>query len=292
MFRIVLIMVMWLEPVSLNASVFDKLFPQNIELGLSTEQLKAVRPAAARSPAALLPRSGQASPSSFEMVERISPATFYTYVFRDNILQAVIRSEPVVPDLSPKMIPAELNNLLSQDFQFLRSEKIARASGTLEHFPVTADLWIDPKTGLQSYFVSTSQETTLILFNPSKLSGGNFFVGADKIPELKVGADAIRSQTKTDLRATPQLVDRPWKAAPTGAPVHPLSATDQALSQNITNEARDSNETREDVQSPTFPDSPSSIEQPQVSPPVNWLVVLAIILVVGAGVLVFMRNRR
>lgn len=286
MFRFVFIMVLWLEAFNLNASVFDKLFPQNIELGLSMEQLKAVRPAAARSPAALLPLSGQASQSSFEMVERISPATFYTYVFRDNILQAVIRSEPVVPDLPPTMIPAELNNLLSEDFQFLRSEKIARASGTLEHFPVTAELWSDPKTGLQSYFVSTSQETTLILFNPSKLSGGNFFVGTDKIPELKDGADAIRSQTKTDLRASPQLVDRPWKAAPTGAPVHPLSAPDQALAQNITNE------TRENVPSPTFPYSPSSIEQPQVSPPVNRFVVLAVILVLGAGVLVFMLNRR
>jgi hypothetical protein len=287
MFRIVLILVLWLVAFTLNASVIDKLLPQNIELGLSTEQLKAVRPAAARSPAALLPLSGQVSPSSFEMVERTSPATFYTYVFRDNILQAVIRSEPVVPDLAPTMIPAELNNLLSQDFQFLRSEKIARASGTLEHFPVTADLWSDPKTGLQSYFVSTSQETTLILFNPSKLNGGNFFVGADKIPELKAGADAIRSQTKTDPKATPPLVDRPWKAAPTGSPVDLLSVPDQALSQNITNET-----TRADVPSPTSPAFPSSIEQPQVSPPVNWLVVLAVILVAGTGVLVFILNRR
>lgn len=157
MSRSVFFVVLWFAVSDLSASVFEDLFPQEIRLGLSTEQLKTVRPAATRSPAALLPRS-DANPGSFEMVERISPANFYTYVFRDNILQAVIRSEPVVPDLPPTMNPAELTNLLSRDFQFVRSDKIARASGTLEHSPVTAELWSEPQGALQAFLVSTSQE--------------------------------------------------------------------------------------------------------------------------------------
>jgi hypothetical protein len=287
MFPTVIVVVLWLAALNLNASGFEELFPKNIELGLTTEQLQTVRPAAEKSPAALLPRSSPVSEGSFEMVERISPATFYTYVFRDNLLRAVIRSEPVASDLPPTMIPEELNNFFSKDFQFLRSERIARASGTLEHFPVTADLWRDPRTGSHCYFVSTSQETTLVLFNPSELSGGNFFVGADKIPELKAGADAIRSQTKTDTKATPPLVDRPWKAAPTGSLAQPLSAPAPILSQNITNQT-----TRKDVLSPTPPTVSSSTEHPQVIPPVNWFAFLAVILVAGAGVLVFILNRR
>jgi hypothetical protein len=287
MFRIVLLMVLWLTATGLNASVLEGFFPQNIKLGLSTEHLKAIRPAATRSPAALLPRSGQTTSSSFEMVERISPAIFYTYVFRDNVLQAVIRSEPVIPNVPSLINPMELNNSLSRDFRLVRSDKIARASGTLEHFPVTADLWNDPKSGLQAYFVSTSQETTLIFFNPSKLNGGNFFVGADKIPELKAGADAIRSQTKTDPKASPALIDRPWEAKPAGLPVQSSSVSVPALSHNITNQT-----TRVDAPSPTSPTFPPSLDQPQVGHPVNLFVVLAVFLAVGTGVLLFILKRR
>ena len=279
-------MLLWVAVTSAMADGFEKFFPQNVKLGLSVEQLKAIRPDAVQSTAALLPRSNQAQ-KSFEMIERISPATFYTYAFTDNILQAVIWSEPVISSLPSLIKPSELSSSLSQESQFVRSEKIARASGTLEHFSVTADLWNDSKTGLQAYFVSTSQETTLIFFNPSKLNGGNFFVGADRIPELKADADAIRSQTKTDPKASPPLIDRPWETKPADSQVKSSSMSVPALSQNVTNEI-----TRVDAPPPTHPAFSSSLEQHQVSPPINFFVVLAVFFAVGTGVLFFILKRR
>ncbi len=261
MFRILLLILLGFVASGLNASVFEEFFPQNIKLGLSTEQMEAVRPASTRSPAALLPRSDQTTLSSFEMVERIPPAIFYIYAFRDNILQAVIRSEPVITNVPSSINQTELNNSLSREFQLVRSDKIARASGTLEHFPVTADLWKNPKSGLQAYVVSTSQETTLIFFNPAKLNAGSFFLGADKIPEFKAGTDAIHSKTKTDPKASPPLIDHTWESKPDGS-------------------------------SPTSATSPVSLDPPQVSRLVNLFVALVVLLAVGSGVLSLILKRR
>jgi hypothetical protein len=286
MSRIVLLILLWVTVTNAKADGFEKFFPQNVKLGLSVDQLKAIRPDAVQSMAALLPRSNQAH-KTFEMIERISPATYQTYVFSDNILQAVIWSEPVISSLPSLINPSELSNSLSQEFQFVRSDKIARASGTLEHFPVTADLWNDSKTGLQAYFISTSQETTLIFFNPSKLNGGNFFVGADKIPELKADADAIRSQTKTDPKASPPLIDRPWEARTADSPAQSSSVSVPALSQNITNEIM-----RVDAPQPVTSTFPFYLEQAQVSPRISYFVVLAVLLAIGTSVFFFIFKRR
>ena len=284
--RVVYLTMCWVAAVSSSyASVFGDLFPTSIKLGLSPQQLIAIRPNAAKSPAALLPRT-TTSANTFEMIERIPPTTFYTYVFGDNTLQAVIRSEPVIANGPNTMNPRVLSKALAQEFRFLSSEEVARASTTLEHVPVTAELWDDPQTEMHAYFVSTSQETTLIFFDPSKLNSGSFFIKADKIPDLRAGVEAIRSKSGTDGKAPPPLIDRPWETKSALSPGQLSSMQGTDTSQNISTQR-----TQGELLSPAVPTFPSSIEQPQSRSLFNPSLVITVVAAIF-GFLIFLFKRR
>lgn len=273
---------------SLHAASFEELFPLTSKFGCSAEQLRAMRPKAVRSISRLLPRSKQDDAGSFEMIERIASTAFCTYVFRENALRALMMSEPVVPSLPRSLVPESLLQRLAVGFRYESSENIARANEVIDHFPVSADLWVDDKSGLHAYFVSTSQETTLIVFDSAKLSGESFFVGADKIPELKAGAESIRSLTNAKTKTAPSVVDLPRERELPKPAAHSSSKLESNLPVPSGTEAAMEASTPLGTATPSTSAEQRSESQPRIK---STTIVLGL-LALGVSLLLVARRRR
>lgn len=255
-------------------------FPSGVQLGLSVDALKQARPQAIQSSVNLLPQIDQGISNSTQFIERIGTSTFYTYIVQQGVVQGIIRSEPVVPSVTTQSV--QIYASLQSGFQLVDSEQIARANGSLDYYPVSAEQWRG-NDGINAYFVSTSQETTLILFNPQALSSKNFFIDASKIPSLKPGADTIRKLTKTKEQSSEAIIDRPWQRNSASAMTAQPSATPASLQQpaepsktevpsqgQMPLEARQTASTTLDVEPPT--------------PSLTWVWIILTLLVISATI--------
>lgn len=211
--RVIFLLICFALTVGARPTILQNIFPEEIKLGISTEELESIRPEAKKSPVTLVTRPKKFSDKAFELVEKLpTEAGSYIYIFRDSSLQAIIWSEPIHPNLPPSVNPRYIYRELERSLIKSGSQKVARANGTLEYAAIEAELWDYKEDDVKVYFISTSEEVTLIKFNPIGIPGKFFFVSADKIPELQIEADRIRNQIGSIKKTTPALVDRPWKS--------------------------------------------------------------------------------
>lgn len=267
--------------VGANSAILPNIFPDNIKLGISYEELKSIRPEADKSLITLITRPKELSDKSFELVERLpSDPGSYIYVFRSDSLQAIVWSEPVHPDLPPSVNPKLIHRELERNLIKLGSKNVARANSTLEFAAIEAELWDYRGDNTQIYFVSTSEETTLIKFDPLKIRDEFFFKSADKIPELQAEANRILTQNESIRKTAPALVDRPWKDLTENTTSRPRRSVRDVLPSssetysNISKEKGEVEQMQTNFQSPTY-----------------FLVVL-VLAVIGAGLIFTWRQKK
>ena len=73
---------------------------------------------------------------------------------------------------------------------------------------VTAQLWQggDPQTSV--YFVATTYELTLIVFDPLQFNKTDFFLGAERLPEMDSRVDQVTKLADHGIKsASPTLTD-------------------------------------------------------------------------------------
>lgn len=261
--------------VGANSAILPNIFPENIKLGISYEELKLIRPEANKSLVTLITRPKELSDKAFELVERLpSESGSYIYVFRSDSLQAIVWSEPIHPDLPPSVNPKLIHRELERNLIKLESKNVARANSTLEFAAIEAELWDYRGDDAQIYFVSSSEETTLIKFNPLEIREEFFFKSADKIPGLQAEANRIFPHTNGIRRTTPALVDRPWRDLPENATSRPrrnvldaLPSPSETHSDKSKEKGEDDQRRQTNFQSPTF------------------FVVVLVLAVIGAGLI-------
>jgi hypothetical protein len=261
--------------VGANSAILPNIFPENIKLGISYEELKFIRPEANKSPVTLITRPKELSDKAFELVERLpSEPGSYIYVFRSDSLQAIVWSEPVHPALPPSVNPKLIHRELERNLIKLGSKNVARANSTLEFAAIEAELWDYRGDNTQIYFVSTSEETTIIKFNPLEIREEIFFKSADKIPELQAEANRILTQTDSIRKTAPALVDRPWKDLPENTTSRPRRSVLDVLTSPSETHSNKSKEKGEDAQR----------RQTNFQSPTFFVVVL-VLAVIGAGLI-------
>lgn len=181
-------------------NVYSFVLPKNVSLGMTEQQMKEVRPTAKRqgSMDVDVPRDKMYKSILAEFINEGNEVTSYQYCFTNETLCSVTMSVFLTPGVQDKRAKNIYKSLISS-FIKVKDEKIVRLSGNLEKSVVTAELWKDKMTKTHLFFVATTEETTVILFDPALFSYVDFFILADNVPkEISVTKMIRDSATRSE----------------------------------------------------------------------------------------------
>lgn len=193
--------------------LYQLTFPSDVSLGAPVEKLRTKTPRAKDlGVAAMMPHSSASN--LLVLTENTSEAgrlrSRQSYVV-DGKLRAVMTSSYQAAGRTEDAEANAISLALAASFTKVRDEKILRMSKDMQRSEVTAELWRDEKSSVDAYFVATTEETTLVLFDPRFLSGKDFFLKPSDLPaEVTTAIGRGRtdenkpSVTKTPARDLPR----------------------------------------------------------------------------------------
>lgn len=204
----------FIAAIVVNASAtpdefYNRNLPSGIALGMSLDAVTQVRPEARKTDATQdRDATSDESATMVEVARQGKVGTAYWYRFKNGKLGAVSRS------ISTKNLPAEsaesdagrVYNELRESFELLRQEEILRSTGAAT-FLLAAQLWEDKENGLNVYFVASSQENTIIIFDPNDFGAKDFFVPFDKRQEIDAQAKSVRDMLGESMPTPAPIID-------------------------------------------------------------------------------------
>lgn len=223
-------------------SFYRENLPSGVALGMTPDQLVQARPEARKNDLIQSQNSETEAVAMVEIARQGNSGTAFWYRFKNGKLGAVSRS------VSTKHLPAEsaranashTYNELGANFDLLRQEEVLRSTGA-STFQLSAQLWEDKTKGLNIYFVASSQENTVIVFDPKSFGLKDFFVPIDKRKEIEAQAKSVRDILGESVPTPPPIIDllpevlkkSALKPTPTPAtatqtpPIPPVGTSDQ-----------------------------------------------------------------
>lgn len=221
---------------------------------MTPDQLTQARPEARKNDLSQSQGTEAESIAMVEIARRGNSGTAFWYRFKNGKLGAVSRS------VSTKNLPAEsaqgsavkTYNELRSNFDLLREEEVLRSTGA-STFLLSAQLWEDKAKELNIYFAASSQENTVIVFDPKSFFSKDFFVPIDKRKEIDAQAKSVRDmlgesvptpslvvdllptvakesastpvpEPKTTTQTTPVPTEKPQSSVPATPPQSPMTA--------------------------------------------------------------------
>ena len=193
---IIFYVLVWITSSSAGASRVDfysKNLPPQVVLGMTPDQLVQVR-RGVRTNELIQPNYTEGkSVTMVELLRMQNQATALWYRFKEDKLGAVSRSVSTknLPSESAQASASEMHRELLENFTLVRQEEVLRSTGATT-FEVSAQLWEDKANGLNIYFIATSQEITIIIFEPTSFSSRDFFVPVNKREEIDAHAKSVQ----------------------------------------------------------------------------------------------------
>lgn len=215
-FRVVLmfLIVVYSDAFGSDSDYLNRVLPPGINLGMTGAQLP-VLPNTIRRPVS----EGNQNPTqNYDLIQRVSPATFSWLYIRDDKLVGYMRiTKPSL--LSADQQQAEHDAVLPSSaagFAKEADEKALRAGPNLEPIMVTATKWKSKSSDLAFYTVITDAEITAIAFDPAKISKDIFLASPLLKKTLEAEAKQIKQQLKTaSPRASPNPNVQVLQSTPT-----------------------------------------------------------------------------
>lgn len=256
--------------------------PSGVAFEMTPDQLAQARPEARKNDLIQTQNTGMESMEMVEIARQGNSGTAFWYRFKNGKLGAVSRS------VSTKKLSAEsaqssavqTYNELQGNFDLLRQEEVLRSTGA-STFQLTAQLWEDKVKELNIYFVASSQENTVIIFDPKSFGSTDFFVPVDKLKEIEAQAKSVKDMLGESVPTPSPIIDLLPKVVKESAPAPGPVATIQA--------------TAAPTQQPqsTAPATPSPKKAETRSAPSGFPVLpVAIIGVVIVGIVLFILRRK
>ena len=164
-----------------QSDYLTRLLPSGVVIGMNGAQLRETRKDAIKRS---LPEATD-SENNYDLVERTGRATFSWYYVRNGVLSGYTRTSSAIV-MGKEQQEAERELIIpSDDSGIIREseEQALRAGQDLEAVIISASRWKLAAGNLRLYTVSTNQEITAVIFNPSDLSRETFLAS----PDLKKG---------------------------------------------------------------------------------------------------------
>lgn len=204
-------MLVMLAAVSAAASpdsFYSENLPSGVTFGMTPDQLTQARPEARKNDLIQSQTTGTELVAMVEIARQGKSGTAFWYRFKNGKLGAVSRS------VSTKNLPAEsaqgsavkTYNEIRSNFDLLREEEVLRSTGA-STFLLSAQLWEDKAKELNIYFAASSQENTVIVFDPKSFGSKDFFVPIDKRKEIDAQAKSVRDMLGESVPTPSPVVD-------------------------------------------------------------------------------------
>ena len=203
--RLILFLILLLSTQCTYASseFYERYFLKNIKIGLTEGEIKELRQELTKR---------KISDDRFDLLERViikDKSFFYNYHFVKSNLRGITLSIISNKGEVDHKAAEGIYSLLNEKFIKKKDHNILRLGKDLKGYTVTAELWEDRENNKKVYFVSTNEETTLILFDSQYLNENIFFITPDKVPDLDKIVDIIEKKDKdADVKSVP-VVDIP-----------------------------------------------------------------------------------
>lgn len=209
--RFIICALMMLAAASVIASpesFYSENLPSGVAFGMMPDQLAQARPEARKNDLIQSPNTETESVSMVEIARQGNSGTAFWYRFKDGKLGAVSRSVSTknVPAESAQGSAAKTYNELRANFNLVRQEEVLRSTGA-STFQLSAQLWEDKTRGLNIYFAASSQENTVIVFDPKSFGSRDFFVPLDKRKELDAQAQSVRDLLGESVPTPSPIID-------------------------------------------------------------------------------------
>jgi hypothetical protein len=280
-------MLVMLAAVSAAASpdsFYSENLPSGVKFGMTPDQLTQARPEARKNDLIKSPSTGTESVAMVEIARQGKSGTAFWYRFKNGKLGAVSRSISTknVPAESAQGSAAQTYNELRANFDLLRQEEVLRSTGA-STFQLSAQLWEDKAKSLNIYFVASSQENTLIIFDPETFGSTDFFVPLDKRKEIDAQEKSVRDMLGESAPTPPPVIDLLPKVTKesTSTPVPAPEAKSQAAPVP----------TQQPQSTPPTTPFPPTVEDKSASPGFPIMPV-AIISAVIVGIVIYLLRRK
>lgn len=166
--------------------------PSNVSLGMSRATVQPVRGNAKKLDLAVGSRNTNATVLT-EIKADAVPSICYQYHFIEDQLRAVTQGI-LHGGRRDEQAVRSIHNALARDLVKKSDETILRLDEQMNQVLVNAELWRDEKSGAEVYFVDTTNELTVITFDPRCFSKRDFFMSPDELPQI---APALEKARKT-----------------------------------------------------------------------------------------------
>jgi len=171
------------------------LMPADISLGMEQNEFQKVRQDARQYEVSV----GLLNTNAivFTEIERSGKNTaFYHYHILEGRLRAVTQGYGRNRD--PQVL-INIRNQLQQNYSKRSDDNILRLDNEMNRIPTTAELW-ESSDNLNVYIVETTNELTVITFDPQHFSKNDFFMNPDNMPRIAPMIDAA-SKTLEELKS-------------------------------------------------------------------------------------------
>jgi len=156
------------------------IMPDNVTLGITRDAIQSARPEAKDLNAVMGSRNINAVVLT-ELKGENLPLVSYQYHFVDERLRAVIKGIGHGKKRDEQTV-RHIHDAIAKDLVKQADEKILRLNTEIEQ--VLAELWKDEKSGECVYFVDTSNDTSVIVFDPNYFGKRDFFISSDEMSEV------------------------------------------------------------------------------------------------------------
>lgn len=192
-FSLCVLLLLPIFAVGATNPVLEKNTPTGVLMGMSPSALLATRPQA--KDVGLTSKDG--SRQFVEIVSSNGGRMAYWYRFKNETLGAVTKS--IMASKTPieqvresiQVIQAELQG----SFDFIGSDQIVRSTGSQSEL-LNAQHWKEKAGALELYFVASSQEITLVFFDPKDFGKKDFFLGPERLADVQANEKSVRALIK------------------------------------------------------------------------------------------------
>ena len=280
----VLVMLVAASAAASPDSFYSQNLPSGVAFGMTPDQLAQARPEARKNDLIQFQNTGTELVTMVEIARQRNSGTAFWYRFKDGKLGAVSRSVSTknVPAESAQGSAAKTYNGLRSNFDLVREEDVLRSTGA-STFQLSAQLWEDKSRGLNIYFVASSHENTVIVFNPKFFVSRDFFVHLDKRKELDAQAQSVRDLLGESVPTPPHIIDLlpTVVKASASTPQPAVKATMQSIA--VASEKPQSSVRETPTESQSTAETKSS--------PSPWIIGAILLLAVASGVLLKLRRK-
>jgi hypothetical protein len=266
-------------------SFYSENIPLGVAFGITPEQLVQARPQVQKDS---LNKSqvtqAEESGSMVEYIRQGNGATVYWYRFKNGKLGAVSRSTATrnLSSESAQSGASQVYNKLRENFDLRGQDEILRLGGAGTSL-LSAQLWEDKEKGRNIYFIASSQEISVIVFDHKSFGAADFFASLDKRKEIDAQAKSVRDMLGESLPTPSPIVDLlPMIAKESASTPQPATkATMQSIA--VPSEKQQSSVRETPTESQSTAETKSS--------PWPWIIGAIILLAVASGVLLKLRRK-